>query len=230
MLQELNPSLLRMTTPKDMDFDLHLPLGTAAKFEEAVKAIPEEMRVYWRYHRVEAGETLREIARRYRTTTNAIVEANNLDGEDPAQDTKLIIPASSARSSADGPRTAVSYGKRPIRYTARRGDTVFSVADRFGISAEQLRRWNRLRGNAIVAGRSLVVFKPSAEGVGRRSGANRGRRSRRSSAGPRNGTPRNAQSSGRKPASSPAELKRNKAGKPTRTAPSRNGTYRRQQD
>ena len=81
MLQELNPSLLRMTTPKDMDFDLHLPSGMAAKFEKAVAAIPEEMRVYWRYHRVENGETLGEIARRYHTTATAIAEANNLEGE-----------------------------------------------------------------------------------------------------------------------------------------------------
>ena len=80
VLQELNPSLLRMTTPKDMDFDLHLPVGTAEKFQKTVAAIPEEMRVYWRYHRVESGETLSEIARRYHTTASAIAEANNLQG------------------------------------------------------------------------------------------------------------------------------------------------------
>ena len=243
LLQELNPSLLRMTTPKDMDFDLHLPQGMAAKFEEAVKAIPEEMRVYWRYHRVEAGETLTEIARRYRTTTNAILEANSLDGEELPPDTKLIIPVSPARSSANEPRAAGGHGRRPMRYTARKGDTVFSVADRFGISAEQLRQWNRLRGNAIRAGRSLVVFKPSAEAMARPSSATsspkQGRRLRRSDAGPRNGTPRNGTpGSGRKSANSTAGRQPdragrnkagNKAGKPARTAPSRSGKYRRQQ-
>ena len=212
-LQELNPSLLRMTTPKDMDFDLHLPLGTADKFEAAVKAIPEEMRVYWRYHRVEAGETLGEIARRYRTTTNAIVEANNLGGEEPAQDTKLIIPVS---RSASEPRNAVGSGRRSMRYTARKGDTVLSIADRFGVSAGQLRRWNRLKGNAVVAGRSLVVFKASNEEISPPSRAKQGRRSRRSDAAAR-------------PAERSAERKRNKADKPVRSTPSRNGGSRRQQ-
>ena len=96
VLQELNPSLLRMTTPKDMDFDLHLPVGTAEKFQKTVAAIPEEMRVYWRYHRVESGETLSEIARRYHTTASTIAEANNLQGDDLAQDSRLIIPVSPA--------------------------------------------------------------------------------------------------------------------------------------
>ena len=40
VLQELNPSLLRMTTPKDMDFDLHLPVGAAEKFRRDGRGNP----------------------------------------------------------------------------------------------------------------------------------------------------------------------------------------------
>jgi len=36
----LNPSLLRMVTPPDTEFDLHLPAGTAAQFQERIAAIP----------------------------------------------------------------------------------------------------------------------------------------------------------------------------------------------
>src|SRR5512141_1277023 len=71
-LQELNPSLLRMTTPKDETFSLALPAGTAGKFQQAIAAIPKEMRVWWRYHKVNAGETLAEVARQYHTTSTAI--------------------------------------------------------------------------------------------------------------------------------------------------------------
>ena len=220
VLQELNPSLLRMTTPKDMEFDLHLPAGTAAKFEEAVKAIPEEMRVYWRYHRVEAGETLGEIARRYRTTSSAIVEANNLDGEELAQDTKLIIPVS-ARSSASEPRMANRRSsRRTTRYTVRRGDTVYSVARRFGISADELRQWNRLKGNSIAVGRSLVVSQASEDAV-ERSSAVSGRRSRRTDVGHHGKRSGNAARTG--------ERSREKTGKPTKTSPPRVEKSRRQQ-
>jgi membrane-bound lytic murein transglycosylase D len=179
VLQELNPSLLRMTTPKDMDFDLHLPQGTAGKFEKTVAAIPEEMRVYWRYHRVENGETLSEIARRYHTTATAIAEANNLEGDELAQDSKLIIPVSPARSAASeaGSRTtALRYSKHPTHYTARRGDTVLSVADEFGIPAEKIQQWNHLKGNALPAGRSLTIFKPSSGAAAEPAGSARSHR------------------------------------------------------
>lgn len=162
VLQELNPSLLRMTTPKDMDFDLHVPQGTAGRFQATVEAIPEEMRVYWRYHRVESGETLSEIARRYHTTAIAIAEANNLEGTALVNDSKLIIPVSPAKAAPSRP-VAVSYSKHPVRYTVRKGDTVLSVADDFGVPADKVRQWNRVKGNALHTGRSLMIFKSAGQ-------------------------------------------------------------------
>ena len=41
-LEALNPSLLRMTTPPDTAFDLHLPAGTATLFEQRVDADSRE--------------------------------------------------------------------------------------------------------------------------------------------------------------------------------------------
>ncbi len=51
-LMALNPSLLRLVTPPDTSFDLHLPAGTAAVFEQRIAAVPESKRNAWRYHRV----------------------------------------------------------------------------------------------------------------------------------------------------------------------------------
>src|ERR1700756_1341604 len=80
-LLDLNPSLLRMTTPKGRDFDLHLPVGTKDKFLSAIAGVPLDMRVWWRYHKVQPGDTLASVARAYRTSSKAIAEANYLDGE-----------------------------------------------------------------------------------------------------------------------------------------------------
>ena len=161
-LQELNPSLLRMTTPKDGSFDLKLPAGTADKFQQAIAAIPTDMRVAWRYHKVAAGETLAEVARQYHTTQSAIAEVNNLQDRELEADAKLIIPVTPGRradASASG-----SYAKRPTMYHVRKGDTVLSVADDFGVPAEKIRKWNGLRGNTLRAGRSLRIYKPVAGG------------------------------------------------------------------
>ena len=59
----LNPSLLRMVTPPDTAFDLHLPAGTATLFvQDKIAAIPESKRNAWRYHRVTAEDTLASVA------------------------------------------------------------------------------------------------------------------------------------------------------------------------
>src|ERR1039458_1115421 len=77
-LTALNPSLLRLVTPPDASFDLHLPAGMAAVFEQRIAAIPEAKRNAWRYHRVAAEDTLASVARAYRVTDAELAAANQL--------------------------------------------------------------------------------------------------------------------------------------------------------
>ncbi len=67
-----------MTTPTGR-FDLHLPVGSAEKYQTAIAAIPPDKRLWWRYHEVGPGETLMSIARTNHTTVHAIADANQLD-------------------------------------------------------------------------------------------------------------------------------------------------------
>jgi membrane-bound lytic murein transglycosylase D len=158
-LQELNPSLLRMTTPKDGQFDLVLPAGIKDKYLATIAAIPADKRVLWRYHKVETGETLASIAKKYHTTAAKISDVNGLEEDDVQADTRLIIPMTGSRDS-----DVMVFSKRPTRYHVRKGDTVLSVADDFGVPPERLRRWNRLKGNELRGRRSIVIYRPVAEG------------------------------------------------------------------
>jgi membrane-bound lytic murein transglycosylase D len=157
-LQELNPSLLRMTTPKDQSFTLNLPTASREKYETAIALVPLDMRTYWRYHKVEYGDTLPSIARKYHTTAASIAEANSLSGDEVKAGSKLIIPISPGRHEAQ----TVAYSSHASHYKVRKGDTVESVADDFEVPVEKLRKWNHLRGTALTPGRSLVIYKPSA--------------------------------------------------------------------
>jgi membrane-bound lytic murein transglycosylase D len=158
-LQDLNPSLLRMTTPRTGTFDLHLPAGTTETYQTAIAAIPRDMRVWWRYHKVGEGETLAGIARTYRTTSAAIAQANNLDKAGLEAGSKLIIPVAPGHY-VDG----ITYAKRATRYRVRRGDTVTGVAESFGVPSEKLRQWNRIRGNRLRAGSVLYIHRPVTPG------------------------------------------------------------------
>ncbi|HVP55752.1 MAG TPA: LysM peptidoglycan-binding domain-containing protein [Candidatus Eisenbacteria bacterium] len=160
-LQQLNPSLLRMTTPKDQSFTLNLPAGTKDKYETAIALIPPDMRTFWRYHRVEYGESLASIARKYRTSAGVIEEANSLSGEEVTVGSKLIIPIAPGQSG-----DTVAYSRKATRYKVRKGDTLGSIADDFEVPVEKLRKWNHLRGNTVAVGRTLTIYKPLAEGGG----------------------------------------------------------------
>jgi LysM repeat protein len=136
-----------------------VPAGTAVKFQSAVAAIPVDKRVWWRYHKVQAGDTLVSISRTYRVPSKSIAAANNLEDETLTPETKLIIPFAAGKE-----RDTATYARATTRYRVRKGDTVASVAENFGVSAKALRGWNRLRGNSLAGRRVLYLHLPVAPG------------------------------------------------------------------
>jgi len=149
-LRGLNPSLLRLATPNDPSFELHLPQGTAEKFSAEIADIPPDKWVSWRRHRVAAGETLTAIAKKYRVTPVAIAEANNLERGaplDPGE--KLIIPATQPQSETK---------RRLVSYRVRKGDTLGGIADRFSVDSEDVRKWNHMKSNHVKRGMVLRIY------------------------------------------------------------------------
>src|SRR5450755_3256844 len=160
-LSDLNPSLLRMTTPKDREFDLHLPAGTAEKFQAAVASIPADKRVWWRYHKVQGSETLASIARTYHTTPKAIAEANDLSDDELASEARLIIPLAAGKQSDTS-----TYAHATTHYKIRKGDTVESVAENFGVSVKMLRGWNHIKGDSLAGRKVLYLHLPVTRSAG----------------------------------------------------------------
>jgi membrane-bound lytic murein transglycosylase D len=157
----LNPSLLRLTTPRDISFDLHIPVGMGDVFNERIKNIPEEKRASWRFHVVRTGESLDGIASALHSRPSEIAEANGIAaGETVDVGDELVIPVATASAS-----------DHPQHYTVRHGDTLVTVADRFGVSVEQLKHWNHLTSNTAKPGRVLTIAEPVklAPGVHARS-------------------------------------------------------------
>ena len=152
-IEALNPSLLRMETPPDTPFDLHLPAGTATLFEQRAALIPEARRTSWRYHTVVAGDTLESVAAEYRVSVAQLASANQLTpGASIAGTEALVIPLA--------PVAAPSVQTR--LYVTRRGDTLVTIADRFGVSLTELRRWNGISsGIRVEPGRRLHVAEPA---------------------------------------------------------------------
>ena len=147
---ELNPSLLRMTTPGDTDYDLHIPSGTKDLFAKRVAEVPEDKRTTWRFHVVQQGESLETIAASFHGRASELASVNRLEAGDPiSTGDELVVPV-----------TAALALPHPLHYITRAGDTLITVADRFNVSVEDLRRWNHLSSSRVGAQRSLYVSAP----------------------------------------------------------------------
>jgi membrane-bound lytic murein transglycosylase D len=90
-LVQLNPALLRSTAPGN--FEIRVPKGAGAQVTAGLDLVPTELRASSRVHRVEPGENLASIARLYNASPMQIATANNLNGVDPAQGERVVVPA-----------------------------------------------------------------------------------------------------------------------------------------
>lgn len=156
-LQELNPSLLRLTTPREGKFELHLPVGSKEKYQTAIAAIPPDMRLWWRYHKVQPGDTLASLGRTYRVTAKSIAATNHLEGTGLEEDAEIVIPVAPGKHPLSDTAT---YARRITRYKVRKGDTVETVAENFGVSARMVRRWNGLHSDSLHGRRVLALHLP----------------------------------------------------------------------
>ena len=151
-ISALNPSLLRMSTPSDAPFELHLPAGSKDLYQKRISEIPADKRSQWRFHKVVPGESLQTVARDYHVSPSEIVFVNQLEpGDDLSAADSLIIPVATAPSSKS----------RLTLYRVEHGDTLVTVADRFNVTVQQLRRWNHLIANRLEPGRHLYVAEPA---------------------------------------------------------------------
>lgn len=161
-LIKLNPSLQRWTTPgNDPDFTLSLPVGTKDLYEQNIASIPPDKRIWWRAHKVVEGETLAGIAKQFRISPVSLAQANQLTASASLDlGAHLVVPLA-AGNEASLVRVREPVSRRLIHYRVRPGDTVDLIADRFDVTAYQIRRWNGLQSSKLAPGRTLRLYVPA---------------------------------------------------------------------
>lgn len=114
-------------------------------------------------HRVEAGDTLSELASRFGTTVRELAALNGLSNPDRIViGRSLRIPAGSGVPSprASVSSTSVSRSVAGARHTVARGETLGGIAARHGLDVADLARWNGVTNGVIYASTALVLYDP----------------------------------------------------------------------
>jgi membrane-bound lytic murein transglycosylase D len=131
---------------------LNIPDGVTIYIPPARQQAETESRAT---HTVRPGDTLSDIASDYNVSVSALKRANGLRSSRIYPGKDLRIPAPVERSTPE--RAAVEPGT----YKVQKGDTLYDIARRFGVSISDLRRANGLRTSRIYPGDVLRI--PSSE-------------------------------------------------------------------
>ena len=180
-LTELNPHYFRGVTPPGRTSIVRVPRGKGADVARRYAELPTSERVTFLDHVVRSGETLSAIGQRYGVSVSLLRAANG--GVDPRRlrvGARLVIPVSSAARRAPGratPRSVVAAGTPAPRaanatataptdgtHVVQRGDTVWLIAQQYGVRVSDVKRWNDLDDTTVIrVGQRLRVVTPQAD-------------------------------------------------------------------
>ena len=112
-------------------------------------------------HTVRSGDSLWAIARQYGATVSELVAWNNISKHSTLRLGQKITIRSSAASTVPTtlqPNSEQSPEKL-LSYTVTRGDSLWEISKRFGVSVVALRKWNNLaKGKLLQPGQRLKVY------------------------------------------------------------------------
>lgn len=168
--RRLNPELLRDRTPPGEErWLVRVPAGAEEGFVERLAAAREQDQV--RAYTVRFGETLSDVAWRFRTTVARLRQLNGLGERDGVRGGDAIdvpdveprdLPRPDPKPLAVVPAETFVYpGRERVFYRTLAGDTLAAIAEAFGVTATDLVTWNTIDPEAYLpAGLVLQLFVP----------------------------------------------------------------------
>lgn len=115
------------------------------------------------YYIVRSGDNLSSIAKRYGVTVADLQRWNNLSTTRINAGQKLLVSKSAASNTTQKTINQTSsqqttIGSKKIVYTIKKGDNLSSIALKYKVSVDEIKKWNGLNSNNIVAGKTLVIY------------------------------------------------------------------------
>jgi membrane-bound lytic murein transglycosylase D len=177
-IKNLNPAVMRWCTPPGVkNFTLNIPVGTREKFRQKYSEIPHSDKRSWVRHRVNSGETLSDIAKKYGSTISILKEYNKINGNMIYVGNYILVPVPQNKNyytyqpprikTKSSPKSSYSYANvvpanhKKIIYIVKKGDTLGEIAEMYQTKASNIRGWNALYyGQHIYPNQKLTIWIP----------------------------------------------------------------------
>ncbi len=109
------------------------------------------------YHTVQRGETLERIAQRYGVSIEDLKKWNNLKSNRIVSGQRLVVKKTEGSSKSSKSKKTSSVSTKETLHIVKKGETLERIAQKYGVSIEDLKKWNNLRSNKVFPGQKLVV-------------------------------------------------------------------------
>lgn len=122
-------------------------------------------------YKVERGDTLYSISKKYQITVAELRTANNLKENDIIKvGQKLIIPdadiSTAAALSTTNKKVTIDKNIKTENYQVQKGDTLYGIAKKNGISVAELMALNNLNSSSVIkVGQKLKLYKKELPSV-----------------------------------------------------------------
>lgn len=142
-----------------------LKISNSNTIVASAKAAPEASAKKWVSYKVRKGDTMGKIADAFDVTVKQLRTWNPKAkaAVKQGQTIKVFSDAEYAAALEESTSTKATKGdtaqkqKSKVTYRVKRGDTIFGVASKYGVSATHLKNANRLKSNSLKAGQRLVI-------------------------------------------------------------------------
>ena len=173
-LVALNPSFRRSIRNGTLDVPrghrLRIPAGTKSHFTRQYAALSPRAKADNQLsppsHRVRRGETLSEIAQRYRTSVRTLQRLNGLKSAHRIRVGQHLHlpPSGKSRRPATRPVRVARAVSGDGTHTVRRGESLDRIARRYGTTIATLQKLNGIKNAALIrAGRTLRISADSSD-------------------------------------------------------------------
>jgi membrane-bound lytic murein transglycosylase D len=154
----LNPGFSRPLIRASVTPRIVLPADKVDVFHDNLERLGQKSLVSWKSYYPKPNESFESIAKKHGMTVGQLKEVNGISPRNKAVPRLLVVPVEPSTRMGKLPimyAPPIPVTTRRVFHTVKRGETLTSIANKYRVSVEDIKRWNGV--SQATAGRKLAL-------------------------------------------------------------------------